>query len=157
MGRRYFPWMLTLAGLFVLRVLAQLIQALHPVWFLPPFQAWHGAVLPYPLLVASQAAVMLVLARVLWRVRTEAISPSPWKYRTCFAIGGIYFAFMGFRLFAGLTLLADHPWYSKSLPAFFHVVLATFILMLGHYIYKKGAEPAPHSSGSITVRGERCG
>lgn len=141
MGRRYFPWMRALAGLFVLRVLAQLIQALHPVSFLPPFQAWHGAVLPYPILVASQVAVMLVLACVLWRVRTDAISPSPWKHRTCFTLGGLYFAFMAFRLFAGLTLLADHPWYSKSLPAFFHVVLATFILMLGHYIYSRAAEP----------------
>lgn len=157
MGRRYFPWMLGLAGLFVLRVLAQLVQALHPLSFLPPFQVWHGAILPYPLLVAFQIAVMSVLARVLWRVRTDAISPSPWKYRTCFSLGGIYFAFMGFRLFAGLTFLADHPWFSRSLPAFFHVVLATFILMLGHYIYKKGAEPTPHSGGSVTVREGQCG
>ena len=76
MGRRYFPWMLALAGLFVLRVLAQLIQAIHPLAFLPPFQAWHGAVLPYPLLVASQIAVIFVLAIMLWQVRTDAISPS---------------------------------------------------------------------------------
>ncbi len=157
MGRRYFPWMLALAGLFVLRVLAQLIQARHPLSFLPPFQAWHGALLPYPLLVVSQVAVMLVLASVLWRVRTDAISPSSWKYRTCFTLGGIYFAFMGFRLFAGLTLLADHPWFSKSLPAFFHVVLAIFILMLGHYIYKKSADPTPRTGGNPTVREEQRG
>jgi sterol desaturase/sphingolipid hydroxylase (fatty acid hydroxylase superfamily) len=151
MGRRYFPWMLALAGLFVLRVLAQLIQAIHPVSFLPPFHVWHGAVLPYPLLVASQVAVILVLASLLWRVRTDAISPSPWKYWVCFMLGGAYFSFMGFRLFAGLTFLADHPWFSKSLPAFFHVVLATFVLMLGHYLYKEHAKRMSRFSGLATV------
>ncbi len=34
MGRGYFPWMLVLVGLFVLRVLAQLIQAVHVNGFL---------------------------------------------------------------------------------------------------------------------------
>ncbi len=157
MGRRYFPWMLALVGLFVLRVLAQLIQALHPLAFLPPFEAWHGAVLPYPLLLASQVAIMLVLVRVLWWLRTGGISPSPWKYRSCFFLGGIYFAFMTFRLLVGLTLLADQPWFSKSLPAFFHVVLAIFILVLGHYIYRKGEEPTPQTCGGVTVREERRG
>ena len=158
MGRRYFPWMSALAGLFVLRVLAQLILAIHPLAFLPPFQAWHGAVLPYPLLVASQVAIMLVLGSVLWRVRTDAISPRPWKYRMCFTLGGIYFAFMAFRLLAGLTFLAENPWFSKSLPAFFHVVLATFVLMLGHYIYKRGAAaPTALSGGIVKLRGEQRG
>ncbi len=140
MGRRYFPWMAALAGLFGFRVLAQLIQVLRPVSFLPPFESWQGAVLPYPLLVASQAAIILVLGRVLWLLRVDGISPSRTKYRICFALGGIYFAFMGFRLVAGLTLLAGHPWYSKSLPAFFHVVLAAFLLLLGHYIYRRYGE-----------------
>ena len=40
-------------------------------------------------------------------------------------------------LAAGLTFLADHPWFAKSLPAFFHVVLASFLLLLGHYILAK--------------------
>jgi len=137
MGRRYFPWMLALVGLFVARVLAQLVQAVHPTAILPPFEAWHGAVLPYPLLVVVQTVMILVLAWILWRVRNDALSPRRWKYRLCFLFGGLYFSFMAFRLVAGLTVLADHAWFSKSLPAFFHVVLATFVLMLGHYIYKQ--------------------
>ena len=135
MCRRYFPWLLVLLGLFVLRALAQLVQAVYPVPFLPPFGAWHGAVMPYPLLVIIQVVVIVALTIVLWRVRSDAIVPSQWKYRVCFILGGIYFSFMAFRLFAGLTFLSDHPWFSKSLPAFFHVVLASFILLLGGYIY----------------------
>ena len=142
MGHRYFPWMFMMTGLFAMRVLAQGIQALYPVPFLPPFQAWHGDVLPYPLLVISQIIILFVLAGILIRVKDDTISPSPWKYRTCFTLGSIYFLFMTFRLIAGLTFMADHPWFSKSYPAFFHVVLASFILLLGHYIYKSSPEPA---------------
>ena len=111
MAHRHVVWLLVLAGLFVSRVLAQLIQAVQPVSFLPPFQAWHGAVLPYPALLASQLFIMLILAIVLFRVQSDAISPSRWKYRVCFTLGGIYFVFMAFRLVSGLTLLADHPWF----------------------------------------------
>ena len=78
MGRHHFAWMLGLAGLFVLRVLAQLIQAVSPVSFLPPFQDWHGAVMPYPLLLAFQVGIVLVLAIVVRRVWTGAIVPAAW-------------------------------------------------------------------------------
>ena len=148
--------MLGLAGLFVFRVLAQLIQAVHPVYFLPPFNAWHGAVMPYALFVVSLAVVILLLAIALWRVRSDAIFPSPWKYRTCFTLGGFYFVFMAFRLIAGLTFLADHPWFSKSLPAFFHVVLASFIVVLGYHIYRKAANLPLHRNDSASLR-ERVG
>lgn len=145
MGRRYFPWMLALVGLFVLRVLAQLIQAVHPIPGLPPFEAWHGAVLPYPLLLATQVLLIVGLVYILRQVRADAIAPRPWQYRVCFLLGGIYFFFMAFRLIGGLTILADHAWFAKSLPAFFHVVLATFILMLGHYLRARRAlEEARH-------------
>ncbi len=113
---------------------------------LPPFEAWHGAVLPYPLLVAVQVVIILMLAWIAWRVRNDTISPRRWKYRMCFGLGGVYFGFMAFRLLAGLTFLADHAWLSKSLPAFFHVGLATFVLVLGQYIYKQ-ATKAPSPAG----------
>ena len=140
MGSRYFPWMLALTGLFVFRVAAQMLQAIHPVAVLPPFEAWHGAVLPYPLLVVLQVAVMVLLASILWRLRGDRIDPSLWKYRSCFLFGSLYFSLMAFRFLAGLTVLAEHSWFSKSLPAFFHLVLASFVLMLGHYLYRRAVE-----------------
>ena len=137
MANRHFRWLFALAGLFVLRVLAQLIQAVQPVSILPPFDAWHGAVLPYPVLVASQIVLVLVFAIILVRVRRETIIPRRWKYRVCFALGGVYFAFMAFRFVSGLTFFVNDAWFAKHLPAFFHVVLASFILVLGHYIYRR--------------------
>ncbi len=154
---RYFSWMLVLAGLFGLRVLAQLIQAIYPLSFMPPFHAWHGAVMPYPVLVVWQLVVILVMAAVLLRVRADAVVPRRWKYRVCFSLGGLYFAFMAFRLIAGLTFLTDHPWFSKSLPAFFHVVLASFILLLGHYIYQKEANIPSDGDNPVTTGKEQRG
>lgn len=151
MSYRYFSWMLLMAGLFGLRVLAQLIQAIYPLPFIPPFQAWHGAVMPYPVLVVSQFLIILVMAVVLLRVKAGAVVPRRWKYRVCFSLGGLYFSFMAFRLIAGLTFLSDHPWFSKSLPAFFHVVLAAFILLLGHYIYQKAVNTPSDGDNPVTV------
>ncbi len=137
MGARYFPWLLVLFGIFVFRVLAQLVQSVYPVPFLPPFGAWHGAVMAYPLLVVFQLVIIGALAVILWRVRSDAIVPRRWKYRVCFTLGGLYFWFMAFRLIAGLTFLSDNPWFARSLPAFFHVVLASFILLFGRYVYER--------------------
>ncbi|MBT8004237.1 MAG: hypothetical protein HN578_15100, partial [Rhodospirillales bacterium] len=61
MGRRYVPWMLSLTGMFVFRVLAQFLQFVYPVDFLPPFENWHGEVLPYPVLVGFQIAIVVIL------------------------------------------------------------------------------------------------
>lgn len=141
-GRRYFPWLLALIGLFVFRVLAQLVQSLTPLPWLPPFEAWHGAVLPYPLLLACQIVIIAALAVIIWRVGSDRVVPRPWKFRLCFVLGVPYFLFMAFRLAAGLTFLSDHPWFAKSLPAFFHIVLASFLLLLGHYIQGKARASA---------------
>jgi len=157
MSYRYFSWMVLLAGLFALRVFAQLTQAVYPLSFMPPFQAWHGAVMPYPVLVVSQIVVIFVMAAVLLRVKVDAVVPRRWKYRVCFSLGGLYFAFMAFRLIAGLTFLTDHPWFSKSLPAFFHVVLASFILLLGHYIYQMAANTPSDGDNPVTTGKEQRG
>lgn len=136
--QRYLPWMLALATLFVLRVLAQALQWAGPVPFLPPFDTWQGSGLPYPALLASQLLIVGLLARALLLVRAQSIRPASWKHRACFVLGGAYFAAMAFRLVAGLTFLSHVEWFSQSLPALFHLVLAAFVLLFGHYVYNAG-------------------
>lgn len=136
--QRYLPWMLALAALFVLRVLAQAVQWAGPAPFLPPFDTWQGSGLPYPALLASQVAIIVLLARALLVVRSGSIRPASWKHRACFVFGGAYFAAMAFRLIAGLTFLSHVEWFAQSLPAFFHLVLAMFVLLFGHYVYSAG-------------------
>lgn len=137
---RYLPWMLTLAVLFVLRVLAQAVQWSGPVPFLPSFDAWQGSGLSYPALLASQVVIVALLARALVVVRSRSITPASWKHRACFVLGGAYFAAMAVRLVAGLTFLSDVEWFAQSLPALFHLVLAAFVLLFGHYVYNAGRD-----------------
>ena len=138
--QRYLPWMLALAALFVLRVLAQAVQWAGPVPFLPSFDTWQGSGLPYPALLASQVLIVALLARALVMVRSRSITPATWKHRACFVLGGAYFAAMAFRLAAGLTFLSDVGWFAESLPALFHLVLAAFVLLFGHYVYSAGRD-----------------
>jgi len=151
-GKWHFRWMACFAALFGFRVVAQAVQRVHELPYLPPFDAWHGGVLPYPLLLASQIVIFALLIFVLRRLRTTGIAPARWRYRACFALGGAYFAFMFVRLAAGLTVFADHPWFSKTIPAFFHLVLAGFLLLLGHYFYSRCRRDRARHAATTTVR-----
>lgn len=133
--------MSVLTALFALRVCAQLLQALYPVGWFPEFEAWQSGLLPYPLLLASQFAIIGLMSFVLHRVRNGTIRARRWKYRVCLFFGGAYFAVMAFRWLAGLTFLADQAWFARSLPAFFHLVLALFILLLGLHIRRRNRNP----------------
>lgn len=147
MGHRHFRWLLFLTALFVLRVVGQLVQAIGPVSFLPPFDDFQGSTLPYGALLGAQLAIIAVQVEILRRVRTDSIRPRAWQHRACFALGGVYFTVMAFRLVAGTTFLADNAWFSKSIPAFFHVVLASFLLALGHYVRRRSIAVAVRTTG----------
>jgi ornithine lipid hydroxylase len=131
--------LITLLGLFVMRVAAQLIQATHSVSFLPPFEAWQSGALPYPFLVAFQLIIIAFLGHIAWKFKTQKIQLNPKSGMMYLLIGGIYFSVMAFRVVAGLSFAANHPWLGAHIPAIFHLVLASFLLTVGFYHspYKK--------------------
>ena len=47
--------------------------------------------------------------------------------------GGLYFVGMFFRLLASVTFAAADSWFGATIPAFFHVVLACFVLIHGYF------------------------
>lgn len=126
--------LVVLTFLFVFRVFAQLIQAELDLPFLPEFQSWDSGVLPYAVLVIAQGMIIGTMIAVAWRVWTNRLSSTPWRQRLCLSFGMIYFSVMFIRLVVGLTVLDRVAWFSKPLPTFFHLVLASFILVLGHYL-----------------------
>ena len=137
LGRSYFPWLAFLLVLFVLRVLGQLVQQIREVSFLPSLEAWQGSGLSYPALLASQVIIVCLMLYFSLMVKRNRFPPLTWIYVSCFYLGGAYFGVMAFRFAAGLTFLSENPWFSKIIPTFFHVVLASYILLFGHYIFKK--------------------
>ena len=138
--RRYLPWLIALFSLFVFRVVAQLLQSVYPVSFLPSYSAWHSGALPYGSLVLSQLLIIMVFSLTIRGFARESVRPKRRLGQWLLVLGGFYFGTMILRLLAGLTIAADHPWFGAKIPAFFHIVLASFILLVGHFHLKQSDE-----------------
>ncbi|HZO44487.1 MAG TPA: hypothetical protein VFB68_01265 [Xanthobacteraceae bacterium] len=122
-----------LIAAFLFRVGAQAVQAWRPVAWLPPFESWHSATLPYSLLLASQLVILAVQFWVLIAMLRGRLRPRKAVGVTLLVLGAAYFGFMLFRLVAGLTLLRHVPWFDALLPTEFHLVLAAFLLVLADF------------------------
>ncbi|MGH9255102.1 MAG: hypothetical protein ACRD3C_11085 [Vicinamibacterales bacterium] len=132
LARTYAPWLWLLTGLFALRVVAQPAALVLDAGVLPPFDSWHGGVLPYPLLLLTQLFILGWLARTARRFGAGEVAPSRRIGRTALVFGGVYFAVMFLRLLLGATVLGHVRWFASPLPAFFHLVLATYVLLYGY-------------------------
>lgn len=131
--RSRLRWGLT--ALFLLRILAQPLADRIPA--LPPFDAWQGSRLPYPLLLASQ---LLILALMVWgNLRAPALRAQPRLARALTIVGAAYFAAMIVRLGVGLVWDDAPVWFQRPLPALFHLVLASWVLLLARELGKPDA------------------
>lgn len=131
-ARRYALVLSLLLAAFVARVLAQLLQVWTPRPWLPPFEAWHSGLFPYPLLVASQLIIIGLALRAivaLLRRRTSSRGAG----RVLVAVGALYLTAMVGRFLLGLTALSHIAWFEARLPTVFLLVLASFLLVLGAF------------------------
>jgi hypothetical protein len=125
-----------LLGLFAFRVSAQLIQLIFPVDFLPHFNSWHSGALPYPILVVFQVIIIAACIKVIVSFFKENAVPSRLKGGIYTIIGAIYFLVMIARLAIGIIYPDANSWFLVKIPTCFHLVLASFLLVLGHYHLK---------------------
>ena len=133
LSRRYSVWLWLLLGLFSFRVLAQFLQWYGEVTFLPPFDAWHSAVVPYPVLLSVQLCIMAFLGKVSLDFSTGRIKASDRAAGRWLAFGIVYMSVMIVRLLLGLTLLTEQSWFSNYLPTAFHIILAAYVIIVGVY------------------------
>lgn len=136
-ARRTFSWLLALTIAFCFRVVAQFLQLEYDLSFLPSFEAWHSGVLPYGALFASQIFIAGAMLFLTWGVKNDTLRSTRARYVFCLIFGGVYLGFMLFRLGSGLTFWSEHPWFAAWLPTVFHLVLATFVLVLGSYLFNR--------------------
>ena len=125
--------MLTL--LFSLRVAGQAIQHWAPQPYLPPFDAFQGSNLPYPVLLGSQLLILGLM--VFCNLRP------PNGGSVLLWIGGLYMAGSLLRIAVGIAVPDASAWFSTWIPALFHVVLAGYVLALAT---PRGTSPAGTSS-----------
>ena len=132
MTTRRYAWALwLLTAMFAVRVVAQ-PAALALDGLLPSFDSWDGGVVPYPVLLVTQLVILGWLARTAWRFSLGNVAPDRRIGRLALTFGGVYFAAMFVRLLLGVTVLSDVRWFASPLPAFFHLVLAAYLLLYGY-------------------------
>jgi uncharacterized protein len=120
-------------ALFLFRIIAQLIQKLYGLPFLPPFEKWYRGVLAYPWLLTSQLSIIALMGWVILGFAKDTVPAFHRLGIALIVLGSIYLSVMLLRLIAGLTFATHHHWLGALLPAFFHIVLATFVLLVGHF------------------------
>ncbi|MEQ1599184.1 MAG: hypothetical protein ABL880_07445 [Methylotenera sp.] len=134
----YAKWLWLCAGLFAFRVVAQLAALLFKPNFLPTFESWHGGVLPYPLLLTTQILILIWLAWTASQFSKNNLQPRRRLGMAIVILASLYFLLMLLRLLLGLTILSEHRWFASYLPAFFHLVLASYLFLYGHFHFRHG-------------------
>jgi hypothetical protein len=118
------PLLWTLLALFVLRVAGQALVAFWGVPWLPPMERWYSGLMPYPLLLPAQLAIIVLMARICSDfTRRWGFFVRPRRF---FAVHRLWF---GWIYLAGMVLrfLFQGP----TIPVFFHWVLAAFVIAVG--------------------------
>ena len=132
-ARRAAPWLWVLMSLFAFRVAAQLLQSRAALPVLPPFEDWHSSVVPYGWLLLAQVLILATLAKIALDFSTGRVRPSRLRGWIWLGAGAVYFSIMVLRLALGATLPDADPWFGRTLPALFHLVLAGFVLVVGSF------------------------
>lgn len=132
----YAKWLWLCSGLFAFRVVAQLAALLFKPNFLPVFESWHGGVLPYSLLLATQVLIFIWLARTARQFSQNNVHPRRRLGVAIIIFASLYFLVMLLRLLLGLTILSEHRWFTSYLPVFFHLVLASYLFLYGHFHFQ---------------------
>ena len=127
--------------LFILRVFGQILVAVREVGFLPPFEQWYSGLLPYPLLLPVQIAMIAVMLKIVGdfaRGDGYFVNLQPLVGRILIGLGCVYFLGMVVRYVMTMVLHPELRWFTGTIPIWFHMVLATFIFTLGEYQVRRG-------------------
>ena len=126
-----------LAFLFFLRVLGQALVAFAGVTALPPMSEWYSGLLPYPVLLPAQIAILVLQAWVslqFARGHGMLLTPRPRVGRVLILLSVVYFAAMVLRYVVTMTWYPERRWVGTgTIPIVFHWVLAAYIFTLGRH------------------------
>ena len=130
------PLLALLTTLFAGRILGQALVAYLGVLWLPPMQHWFSGIIPYPLLLIVQSVMltlMILITGEIWRSEGSFAVVRPRWSPFLIKFSAIYAGLMVFRYLLTMILHSELRWFGDIIPIFFHLVLAAFIFILGHY------------------------
>ncbi len=118
-------------GSFFARVVGQLeVLLLAPDW-LPPMSSWTSGLLPYPVLLPLQIALLMLMSTAAFRERTgrQAEGAKPRTAKLLRLLAGVYFLVMAIRLCIVIRVFGSDYYLHGAIPVAFHWVLALFLLV----------------------------
>ena len=129
-----------LCAMFGARVLGQMLQRWMPQPFLPPAEAFQGSSLPYGVLLSTQLVILAAMFYLTVQMQTGTLVPSRRLGVGLAWAGAIYMTFSIGRIAVGLAVPEANSWFRTWIPAFFHLVLAGFVLTVSlyHLLTRKG-------------------
>lgn len=125
-------WLLT--GLFLLRVLGQIVVALRAPSWLPPMVEWN--LVPYRLLLPVQLAMLGVMTWIDVSFSTSSGPPVDRIEGFGWAVLGfsaVYAGAMAIRYAVRMRRQPDARWFGGTVPIVFHLVLAVYLYALGSF------------------------
>jgi len=142
----------TLLGLFVFRVFGQLLVAFGLAPFLPPMPEWFSGAIPYHWLLVYQTIIIFLFAKVCTDFSQGQgffVLPHRKMGVGLLFVGTIYLSIMVIRYGIRMSLYPHERWAGGSIPIFFHWVLASFLLIVGSYHWKRTRN---QKSGQTTAK-----
>ena len=129
----WIPWAMWFClALFIARVLGQIYVGLYKPRFLPPWEEWYSGLLPYPWLLFAQILIIMWMTLISYDVTRSGgffALETPGSIRIVQWFSLIYF--FGMMLRYVLTMWRDpaRRWFKGTIPIWFHMVLAIFLLL----------------------------
>lgn len=123
-------WLLT--GLFVTRVVGQVVVAIRPQRWLPPMWQWN--LIPYPILLPIQLvfiALMIWINQAFSSGTGIAMVRNPTLGKFLIGFSAIYALVMAIRYVVRMRRRPDQRWFGGTIPIVFHFVLAAYVYLLG--------------------------
>ena len=131
-------WVLFVCAiLFALRVAGQVVVARFAPRWLPATEHWYSGLMPYRYLLPAQLLLLALMAFVVADVyRDSGLFALEWWKNIATPIrlaAFVYFSSMIVRYVLAMTRKPERRWFKRTIPIWFHMVLATALWSFGQY------------------------
>lgn len=123
--------------LFTLRVAGQVIVVLWAPRWLPSMEHWYSGLMPYRYLLPAQLALLGIMAVIVADVyRENGLFAADWWSSVAVPFklaAGVYFLSMVLRYILTMLFKPERRWFKRTIPIWFHMVLATALWTFGSF------------------------
>jgi hypothetical protein len=130
-----------LTTVFAMRVVGQIIVARWAPAWLPPMSEWYSGLLSYPRLLGAQILTLAAMSTVVVGLAAggpAVVDPRPALGTFLLVIAWPYGLSMPVRYGFRMWRHPEARWTGRTIPIVFHVVLATWLFVLGSYLRPAG-------------------